>query len=353
MRTDFERFGFSVGRVEVPGRNWLLTVDFEAFSAEHIRLWAAAMQRWALRSREEDFRFTFFVAIEDAVSLRATNPGAYRSLLDGFASLAAAGCAVHTHNHRLFNPETGERQIPRNSDPSLDTDYGKRPSMYYDVVHRHRADFSDWLQIVRCLYETMLSDIGAPLPERLLFRAGGFDYGFTPAELADYIQALAAAGFGIDSSAYNAGNVLRGSRRASAYGENTYLLAPSVLEIAPCWFVDCGVSFASCRSGWSQLLHHPRLLSPRLHNGVFVTVVHFDHLFHLRRGNQYNYFAVTDVQTVLARIDGFFTSLRFLAKVLRLKSTVGEDLPLAYLPIAARRDVEVAPPPAIARRACI
>jgi hypothetical protein len=272
LRTDFEELGLSLGPLTPAERRWLLTIDFEAFEPAEIEPWLAAMYAWADAAQARGLRFSVFLATEDVVRLRAADPAAYERFCAAAAAMARAGVEWHPHNHALFDRATGDR-LPAHVAPG----YGKRPSLFYDVVHVHGADLAEWLAVVRQEHAAFLADAGIAPPAQTAFRAGGWDYGCTADELRRYVEAVAGAGFDFDSSAVMG----RRWQVAARFGSSTFRLAPGLAEVAPSAGADCGAALLSRRTlrALRDVLRAPGLwLAPR-RPGVFVTVLHFDHLF--------------------------------------------------------------------------
>jgi hypothetical protein len=195
--------------------------------------------------------------------------------------------------------------------------------MFYDVVHRHKADLRSWLVEVRECFERVLADATIDPPLRPTFRAGGWDYGSTEDEVAKYIDALRGAQFVIDSSAV-AGSFGTTSWRVGApFGSNVFWLAPDLLEVAPVWNINCGAPIFSRDTATSALdLLLQRSIWSRRTPGALVTVLHFDHLFRPSRGR------APAVDTVNRRIASLFTRLDRLRVVLGASSNTFDDLTL-------------------------
>ena len=277
MRTDFEELGLSRGPLRPEGRRWLLTIDFEAFEPATIEPWLGAMYAWAAEAVAQDLRFVIFLATEDLVRLRGADPNLYKRFCAAAAAMAYAGAEWHPHNHAVFDRETGDR-LPAHFDPA----YGKRPSLFYDVVRVHRADLAEWLRVVRTEHDRFLADAEIAAPAQAAFRAGGWDYGTTGDDLRRYVEAVDGAGFAFDSSAV-AGQYWRVAARFSA---NVFALSQGLVEVAPGTGADCGAALVSRRTlrALRDVLRQPELwLDPR-RPGVLVTVLHFDHLFKSGRG---------------------------------------------------------------------
>jgi hypothetical protein len=290
----------------------LLTIDFEGFNHENsLDLWLAALNRWALHSTERGWGFSIFIALEDVVQLRFQRPDRYQEFLDALRTLHRSGTAFFPHNHGVFDSRTGEQAESR---PQRVPSYPKRASFFYDVVRRHRIDLREWLRELLAHYDQFLEEAGIQRPERMAFRAGGWDYGATREENSLYIDAVCDAEFAYDSSV-TVGNFGTTKFRIGApFGSNTFVLTPTLTEVAPCLSYDCGanwVSFASL-SATRGLLAQPQVWSNRKRTGAFVVVLHFDHLFEQRgRGGSLS------LSTINLRIDRFFSVMSLVKKLLR------------------------------------
>ncbi len=273
-RTDFERFGLMQGPVHVAQRLWLLTVDFESFTPSTVGRWLAAMRAWARLAADGGWPFSIFIAVEDVVRLRASGRGVYDELAAAARAMHEAGAVFYPHNHGVFDESTGELAGVR---PEHVAGYGKRASLVYDVVHRHRRPLAEWLGRVLHHYDAFLADAGIPRPPRLAFRAGGWDHGDTPELARQFLHALEDNAFAFDSSASSGRFGTATWRVGAPFGANLFALSPSLVEVAPCWSLDCraGLRPRTVRS----LLAQPQLWLPRRRPGAFVTVLHFDHIF--------------------------------------------------------------------------
>jgi hypothetical protein len=326
VTTDLERVGLARGPVRVPARLWLLTCDFEAFRPGVIPLWAAAMRRWAQRAREADLRFSFFVSLEDVARVRANSPAGYDELLAAARDLHAAGTRFHPHNHCLYDPDSGVKTNAHTGLPERIDGYPRRASMFYDVVYRGERDWPEWLGTVRADWERFLADAGLPLPERPAFRPGGWDHGVTDDDLRTYVRGVAERGFAYDSSATSGEFGTPSWRVGKPFGENVFSLDGGVVEVAPSWSLDCGAALLSpAGARAASELRGQRALWGGRAEGVFDTVLHFDHLFHEGRGAGRRLWAVEDQADVLARVDRFFRRLRFLRRALRMERSVTYD----------------------------
>ena len=328
MTSDLERAGLAREPLKVDGRSWLLTCDFEAFRPDAAPLWAAAMRRWARRAGESELRFAFFVSVEDLARLRAANRPGYEDLLAAAADLHATGTRFHPHNHCLYDPETGEKPNAHTGLPERIDGYPRRASMFYDVVYRSGRDWPEWLGTVRATWERFLDEAGLPVPDRPAFRPGGWDHGVTDDDLRTYVRGVAERGFAYDSSA-TAGEFGTPSWRVGKpFGASVFALEGGVVEVAPSWSLDCGASVLSPAGARAAAeLRGQRALWGGRAEGVFDTVLHFDHLFHTGRGAGRRLWAVEDEAEVTARVDRFFRRLRLLRRALRLERSVTyEDL---------------------------
>jgi hypothetical protein len=300
----------------VSGREWVLTIDFEAFGLEAAEVWTQAMRHWARRSAEHSFRFSIFLAYENVVQLREADGAAFDEFVDALREMRRAGATYHLHNHYLFDLGTGRRPaIDEERDPR--NPYPKRRSLFYDVVHRHGYPLGRWLLDLERAYSAFLEHAGLPEPRQRAFRAGGWDHGVGERDLRAYVDALREADIAIDSSASTGVFGTSSWRVGAPFGENAFWLAPGVLEIAPCLALDCGSTWrprtiaATVRAIAAQ-----RRLLTRDHPGALVTVLHFDHLFR------------SSHVSIERRVDGFFALLRILRSLLRLRSIGFEDLQL-------------------------
>jgi hypothetical protein len=105
-----------------------------------------------------------------------------------------------------------------------------------------------------------------------------------------------------------------------------FALSSSLVELAPCWSVNCGVGVAT-RDGAAavaQLLRQPGLWLTRTAPGAFVTVLHFDHLF--RPDGRGGGNGLASRATVERRVNRFFELIAVLRGMLKLESTSLEDL---------------------------
>jgi hypothetical protein len=310
----------------VTGRYLLVTVDFEAFQPEHVNTWCMAMEHWAERAKRAGLRFCFFIAVENVARLRAQAPDRYRRFITCLHRLQDGGSAFYPHNHYVFDPDTGARPVSPHAASTPPPTYTKRASMYWDVVYRHRLHLAGWLKVVRATYDVLLRDADLMQPNVLAFRAGGWDYGSSSADLANYIDSLAAAGVQIDSSACSGAFGTASWRMGSWFGSNMFRLAPGLIEVAPCSSLDASRSAARCaaRSVYDFVAHGVWPLTSA--NGAFVLVIHFDHLFHELRRGTYRHFCVADSATLGARIDRLFAQLTFWRSALSLTSVSFDDL---------------------------
>ena len=301
--------GLSRGAAVVTGRQLVLSVDFEAFSAERISMWLDAMDAWASASRDHGFVFSFFIALEDVVRLRAEAPSEYPDFLKAVRVLGDAGSIFYPHSHCAFDPRTG-LAVSDHPLTSPVPEYGPRPSMFYDIVYRNHLDWAEWVTRLTDLYREFLADAALPVPERLAFRPGGWDHGSSESDLRDYIGGLAQLRYAFDSSASAGAYGTRSWRVGAPFGKNVYALGSDLHEVAACWSFDCGVPTYSRTFAGSvvELIRERKLWSLRNHNGAFVTVLHFDHLFHAHGPSGRRAFAVSDVAVVRRRMPGFIVA---------------------------------------------
>ena len=326
--SDLELFGLARGYLDWPRRDWLLTIDLEAFTPATVPLWAETMDMWTARSRAGGHRFSVFVSTEDLVRLRCDDEEAYRTFLAAMRRMADAGSTFHAHNHGVFDVDDGSRPFdPGPEDPPV-PGYSKRPSMFYDVVRRQGRDLGEWLGTVFDQQRKVLDDAGIEQPRRLAFRAGGLDNGSSRADLEMYLGALRVNGVDFDSSATGGGFGTRAERLTSSYGRNVFALPGGLVEAAPCLMLDCGAPLLS--RSWAGTVR--RLVPQRRAwgssaNGLFVVVLHMDHLFHERPGRAYELFKVTDARVIEQRINRFFAVLDRMQSLLRFGSVIFEDMP--------------------------
>jgi hypothetical protein len=310
-----------------------VTVDFEAFAPEMIDEWHLAMDRWAEISHALNIRTTFFVSVEDAARLRGQAPEAYDKLLAGLATLHESGSSVHPHNHRMFELETG-RQLTPPDVPKRVPGYAKQASLFYDVCRRHQACFADWFGTALRSFETLCADAGIPVPERLAFRPGGWDCGSTAEEQRGYLRAVTDAGVVLHSGDSHGTYGTRGYHIDSRFGQNVYPLADSgLVELAPCWVLHCGAGMRSPQFAGSaaRLLSQP-VIRDRQAPGAFVTVLHFDHLFHRGWRNTFQPFTVRSPRQIRSRVERVLSLLHRLSQSLALEPDLLEH---ASLPAAA------------------
>src|SRR5439155_27331812 len=168
----------------------LLTVDFEAFTAETIGPWVTATEVWSRSAAEHALPFAFFVSLEHVAGLRARDSGAYRRFAAALRGLAAAGCEPHVHNHCLFDWSTGVRSVDRAPFSNPVDGYPRRASMWYDVVRRNGKPWGDWAAELRAVYGELLEDAEIDPPDRVAFRAGGWDTGTTDEEWLDFLLGI-------------------------------------------------------------------------------------------------------------------------------------------------------------------
>ena len=326
MTTDFEEYGYGRGPLAVHGRYWLLTVDFEAFTNPgNIASWLAAMRYWAIQAKDHGFRFCFFMSIEDVVILKVNSPAAYGDFLECVHLLHESGSRFYPHNHGVFDPESGAGFADTESEPPKG--YTKRISMFHRAHYQHKMDFGAWMGTVKACYEAFLCDAGVALPDMLAFRAGGWDYGSSSDDLRTYLAALSHAGYRIDSSACSGAFGTETWRMGSDYRSNVFLLDPNLVEVAPNVAIDCGqlehVPSSSHLPDFFQELDRSPSMS---WSGVYVHVLHFDHLFHELDSGAYRYFAVTDPEEIKERIDQFFRTILFWRRSVPLTSATFDDI---------------------------
>lgn len=333
-----EEFGLAERYLSWPRRDWLLTIDLEAFMPQTVPLWTHAMDAWATRSAESGHRFSVFVSVEDLVRLRAEDSAGYEAFTASMRRMAEAGCEFHPHNHCVFDRDDGTRlSDPTPGDPPI-PGYRKRPSMFYDVVRRHGLDLGEWLTDVFATHRELLLDAEIAIPQRTAFRAGGLDNGSSKKDLELYLSAMERNGVDFDSSATGGAYATRSERVCSPYGQNVFQLPGGVVEAAPCLLLDCGASLLS--RSWAGTA---RRLAPqggawmRPGRGIFVVVIHLDHVFHRRPGRGYQLFEVTSEEVVAQRIERFFGFLDRMQSALRFGSLVFDEIDSAREGPSTRR----------------
>jgi hypothetical protein len=330
-RTDFKEIALDPSPLGVAGKTLMVTVDFEGFRPSLLDSWLLAMRRWASHSATAGLRSCIFIALEDVARLRYAQPDRYDDFLEAVTMLHESGAAFYPHNHGVFDSATGMQADYR---PERVSGYSKRASFFYDVVHRHRLNLTDWLRALLGHYQTFLTTAGISQPTLLAFRAGGWDHGATLTERVQYVKALSDAGVRYDSSVSRGEFGTRGFRVGAPFGRNVFALTKSLIEVAPCGSVNCGaepVSLSSLRS-LSQILAQPQVWALRERDGAFVIVSHFDHLFRVHGK------IVDDMDraTVVRRLDRFFRVLSSMRTLLNFSSvSTFEDL--VVLPNASGR----------------
>ncbi len=158
------------------------------------------------------------------------------------------------------------------------------------------------------LFEEFLRGAILGAPGTRIFRAGGWDYGTTPADLTTYVSGLRRAGLDADSSA------CRGVFGSASwciglpYGRNCFSLPQGLLEVAPTLPMGCGWYSGIRTRAWEQFLYLRAACDTlRQRGGLAVLVVHFDHLFHSYSSTgQPEMFAISDAATIRARIETLF-----------------------------------------------
>jgi hypothetical protein len=334
--SDFERHGFAGEPLSVQGRPWLLTVDFEAFDANAIGGWNAAMHLWAEEAERAGLRFSLFTSVEDVVRLKLdADAERYAEFFDACRHLDATGSRFHPHNHCLFDPETGARASEPDGFPTSVAGYPRFPSLVYDVKRRHGVAIASWLPLVVREHERFLRDAGLVRPATLAFRAGGWDYGTSAEEMGDFLEGVARAGLTYDSSA-RCGTGEAPGLTSMSLGRNVFRLRSGVVEVAATDHVNCGL-VPSLGRWLGERLREGVLSRSVTRASAVVTVLHFDHLFHAGRGSSIRYFAVTDPSTVRTRIQRLFRTLRLVGAVRSLESVTFDDLGRFVAGVDARR----------------
>jgi hypothetical protein len=321
--TDFARFCLTTEMLGATERSLLLTIDFEAFEPRLLDLWLGAMERWSYHARAGGWRFSIFIALEDVARLRHERPAGYTEFIEQIKILHRSGARFYPHNHGFFDPVTGLQAPYR---PQTIKNYGKRASFFYDIVHRQRMDLQGWLVRLLEFYDSFLSDAGIQSPRCLTFRAGGWDHGTTMEENKRYISAVSDAGFVYDSTATRGVFGTKSFHVGSPFGNNVFRLTPTLVEVAPCWSLNCGAGLFSRSSLGSlrSVLSQPQVWASRHSKGAFVTVLHFDHLFRLR--NRQRDISSVSPSTVLARVDRFFNLISWVRTAFRLESMTFDEL---------------------------
>ncbi len=323
MSTDLETAGLSTGRLASASRDWLITVDFEAFAPADIDLWSKAMLVWAECAWSAGLSFSIFIAVEDVATVRAADPAGYARFLSAVRAMHDAGCTFHPHNHQFFDLDTGVRPRVMGEGGDRAPGYRKRISLYYDVVHREGWPLRAWLELVGAGYRRFLADAGVPEPPRRAFRAGGWDNGSTAEELRDYVESLTVLGYAYDSSATSGEYGTRTWRIGAPYGENVFGLGGGMTEVAPTFSLDCDAP-AGRRGvhGTRAALIGSRALAARPKPGVITTVLHFDHLFRATHSGGHTAFAIRGEANVARRIRAHFRAMSRLRRLLRVQRTV-------------------------------
>jgi hypothetical protein len=347
VSTDLETAGLSTTKLSSRTRDWLITIDFEAFSPSDVDLWSKAMLEWAECAWSAELPFAVFVALEDVAMLRAANPAGYARFLSAARAMHDAGCVFHPHNHQFFDDETGTRPRIVGEGDARSPGYRKRTSFYFDVVHREGYRLRSWLGVLEASYRRFLTEMRVPVPNRRAFRAGGWDNGSTTAELSDYVESLTAFGYTYDSSA-TAGEFATSTWKIGApYGENVFGLRGGITEVAPTFSLHCGTSLLTADglrnvyagvAGSSALAARPK-------PGVIATVLHFDHLFHAKVQGRFHPFVVKDQATIVRRIHAHFRALVQLRRLLRVHRVIE----FAELALIARDASTDCPTPLVAR----
>jgi hypothetical protein len=332
--TDFSRFSLAKSPLGARGRSLLLTVDFEAFDVASLDLWLAAMERWARQAASTGINVSMFIALEDVVRLRHDSKDGYSDFLRQVKLLDTTGVRFYPHNHGLFDPDTG---LQAGVKPQTVPGYDKRASFFYDVVHRHGLELRVWLRRLLEHYDEFVEEAGLQRPHQLAFRAGGWDHGSGPSESSIFVNAVSDVGFVYDSSASSGVYGTRTFRVGAPYGSNLLQLTPSLAEVAPCWSFNCGAGLISRSAAGSirRLLPQPRIWLSRRQEGVFVVVLHFDHLF--RPADAKLDSRAKRLASIVRRVDRFFGLITSLRSALGLRSITFDDLELLAVDLPAER----------------
>ncbi len=313
--TDFEQYGYNLGQLPVRNRYWMITVDFESFDRTNVSMWVPAMRHCADQAKRYGFKFSFFTAMENVMDLKHEAPGEYSDFLESIVLLHQSGVEFHPHAHSVFDPDSGACLL--DSDSPLPAGYTKRRCMFYRALYDHKINFGVWMDSVRACYETFLAEAGVPVPDNLAFRAGGWDYGSSPEDLHTYLEALNYAGYRIDSSACSGAFGTPSWRMGAEYQANVFRLGPDLIEVAPNEARNCGMPQHGLPSAFQSRSPGP---------GVFMNVLHFDHLFHRVRSGECQYFAVTDHDEIRGRISEFFQSMEAWRDSPSLKIATFDDI---------------------------
>jgi hypothetical protein len=317
--------GLAQSPMSVADRTLHVTIDFEAFAAPSIDIWAFAMERWAAAMERLPLPCTFFLSVEDAAYLRAQEPTAYRKLLSGLGRLHRAGAVVQPHNHRMFDLTTGRQFTPAGARKHV-PGYTKQASLFYDVRHRQDASFGEWIPVVFEAHRTLCEDAEIALPRALAFRPGGWDCGSTADEQRIYLEAITQAGVVLHSGDSHGTYGTRDYTIESRFGQNVFRLETGVVEIAPCWAFNCGAGTISPQFAGAMLRLRSQPMLPVGRTGAFVAVLHFDHLFHRGWRSRLAPFSVDSPEEIRQRIDHSLGLLHRLSRVLRLRPAVLQDL---------------------------
>jgi hypothetical protein len=198
-------------------------------------------------------------------------------------------------------------------------------------VRREGLDLGEWLVTVAQTYERLLDDAGVAPPQWQTFRPGSWDSGSSPSDLEQYIDALVSNRMTFTSGAASGIFGTPSERIGANYGDNVFRLSKGPIEVAPCVFLDCGAPLGS--RSWAGAAR--RMLGQagafaREEGGALVTVLHLDHLFHVRERGVYRYFVVDDEAVVEARVDRFFRYLAACRRLMGVEPITFEELPETF-----------------------
>ena len=304
----------------------LATVDFEAYPRQNMLPWLGAMEYWAECAARHRIPCSFFISLEDTVALRRDKPDSYAELKFHLKKLNDSGARFYPHNHYLFDTETGGQPSRTGLPDRRPPGYSKRYSLFSDVVYTFGRNLPSWMKELRTCFEGIIRDAGCELPNPLAFRAGGWDYGSSRDDLELYADSLLSAGFSVDSSACGGSFGTPAWRVGADFGDNVFFLKGGLLEVAPCWSLNCHAPefFRSAARSLFRPDIKKMLLSRGL--GCFVPVIHFDHLFHTEKDGALTNFALADPSSVKKRIANLFLALRLVRTLLRLECVTFEEL---------------------------
>jgi hypothetical protein len=193
----------------------------------------------------------------------------------------------------------------------------------YDVVQRHQRDPAEWVHQLLVAFDEIVVESGLVRPAQLTFRAGGWDHGDDREGMREYLNALESNRIAFDSSASSGTFGSADWRVGAPFGANVFEISPSLVEVAPCWAVNCGEGIVSRSTATAllRILGQRRLSLSRTATGAFVTVLHFDHLFGPARGGRR-----PSPDAVCGRVSQLFKALSALRTALNLESVTFDEL---------------------------